>query len=399
MKRYIFTILIAAFVFLGFVGQSSADLTVTNEVMSVWGTKRVVMFDIALDTSYPAGGETLTKGSRRMAAVDQVIIPPKNGYTFEYDETNEKVKVFASAPAIVYEEQQTIATAAVTLNYPAAYIIAVAQANANIAITDTGATLAANQCKPTAALAVGTRTGLTFHAGLSGVVYVTYVTQAWKEVWDNLVQSEVVTVTSNVGEMANRSVGIQSIRVSSSSGTTLNAMLMLDKDDTVATSEVEVDWSPAGDSGTTTELTFYAAEATAATVTYIKKPTSGFLYDNLVEEETATLTAVGEGNLQHLQYPVLMWSYAGQIPINGQTTQAIINERGTAGTAEAYMFWTEGSGVTQFGAAITNQATAVSTATYIKGRPQDIPFLIPLEVRNAQNLSALTGVQVIMIGR
>jgi len=118
-----------------------------------------------------------------------------------------------------------------------------------------------------------------------------------------------------------------------------------------------------------------------------------------VEEETATLTAVGEGNLQHLQYPVLMWSYAGQIPINGQTTQAIINERGTAGTAEAYMFWTEGSGVTQFGAAITNQATAVSTATYIKGRPQDIPFLIPLEVRNAQNLSALTGVQVIMIGR
>jgi len=398
MKRYIFTILMTALVFLGFVGQSVADLTVTNEVMSVWGNKRVVMFDIAFDTSYAYGGESLTKASRRMAAVDQVIVLPKGGYTFEYDETNELVKVFAPAPAIVYEEQQTMdsGTSTVTLNYPAAYIMAVAQANANLAITDTDATLATGQCKPTADFTAGARGGLTFHSAQSGLVYVTYVTQAWKEVWDNLIQGEAVTVTSNIGTLANLAVAIQSIR--STATTATNAILMLDKDDTAATLEAELDWTDG--SGTTTSATFLNTDiVTAAVISYVKKPSSGFIYNNFVEEETATLTAVGEGNLQHLQYPVLMWSYAGQVPINAQTTQGLVNERGTVGSGEAYMFWADGSGVTLSGAAITNQGTAVTTATYVKGRSQDIPFLVPLEVRNAQDISALTGVQVIMIGR
>jgi len=399
MKRYIFTMLLVGFVFLGFVGQSVADLTVTNEVMSVWGNKRVVMFDLAFDSSYAYGGETLTKASRRMADVDKVIVQSKNGYTFEYDETNEKVKVFAPAPAIVYEEQHTIADNLVTLNYPAAFLINVAQANDNIPISDADATTVTGQCRPYEDFAAGAQSSVTFFDS-TGVVYVTYVTQAWKEVWDNLVQGETVTVTSNLGTFANQAVAVQSIRPS---GTTTAAALMLDKDDTAATTETELDWSDG--SGTTTSITFVSADAhSSAVVTYIKKPSSGFLYENFVEEETATLGNFASGvTYQLLNYPVLLWSYAGQIPINAQTTQSIVNRGGTLGAAEADMIWDMPSGVTgtEYGyiAAITNQNTAMTTATYVRGRQQDIPFLVPLEVRDAQDLSALTGVQVIMIGR
>lgn len=397
MKKFslLFFAVAVGLVGLMIAGNVCAALTVSNESASVWGTKRVKIFQLAFDSSYPAGGESLTKASRGMSALDEVIITPKDGYTFVYDTTNEKVKVFAPAPPVVYEEQHTIASNAITLDYPAAYIMAVSQADANLPITDPGATLTTGQCKPTAAFAAGTRSGVTFASALSGVVYVTYVTQAWKEVWDNLIQSEAVKISGNSGYLANEAIAIQSARVSSSSGVTLNALLMLDKDDTVATAELDLDWTET--SGTF--LTCYANEATELTVTYIKKPASGFLLDNWVEEETATLTNTSEGALQHVKFPVLLWSYAGQIPINAQTTQKIINERGTVGSGEAYIGWHGVSGVTVPGFAVTNQATAATTCTYVKGVASDVPFTVPLEVRNAQDLSALTGVKVLMIGR
>ena len=383
MKRYIFTILMTALVFLGFVGQSVADLTVTNEVMSVWGTKRVVMFDIALDTSYPAGGETLTKGSRRMAAVDQVIIPPKNGYTFEYDETNEKVKVFASAPAIVWEEQQTIATLTITLNYPAAYIFSVSQDGVPVPITDPAATLASGECKPTVALAAGVRTGLTFYTGMTGVVYVGYITQAWKEVWDNLVQSETQTTTAHVATLTNQAIAIQSIRASGT--TSYNSSLMLDKDDTVATLEADVDMT-----STTKTITFFATDAiTSCVVTYIKKPASGFLTQRFVAEEALTAAT----NICTTTYPLLLWGYGNQVPENAAVTEQFINVAGSKGAGESKFAFETGE------PKISGHSITTATAMYVWGRGEEIPFLVPLEVRNAQDLSALTGVQVIMIGR
>ncbi|MBU1783911.1 MAG: hypothetical protein KKG95_01025, partial [Candidatus Omnitrophica bacterium] len=219
----------------------------------------------------------------------------------------------------------------------------------------------------------------------SGLVYVTYVTQAWKEVWDNLIQGEAVTVTSNIGTLANLAVAIQSIR--STATTATNAILMLDKDDTAATLEAELDWTDG--SGTTTSATFLNTDiVTAAVISYVKKPSSGFLYNNFVEEETATLDAYSGVTYQLTDYPVLMWSYAGQIPINAQTTQVIINQGGTMGSGEGYILWDQPSGLTgtttyetSYVAAATNQATAMTTGTYIKGKTSDIPFLVPLEVQ------------------
>jgi hypothetical protein len=358
-------------------------LTISNIKFDVWGTKRVSMFDLAFDSSYPAGGESLLPADARMGGVDKVLIEPKNGIAFEYDLTNQKVKAFMAAPPIVWEEQQTIAANAITLNYPAAYIFYVATADGNIAITDPAATLAANQCKPTAAFAAGVRSGLTFHSGLSGTVYVGYITQAWKEVWDNLVQSETQATAAHVATLTNQAIAIQSIRAVGGTGT--NASLMLDKDDTVATLEATVNMT-----STTKTLTFFATDAiTSCIVTYIKKPASGFLLDRFVAEEALTAAT----NVLTPAYPLLIWGYGGQVPENGQVTEVMINIAGSQGAGEAKLAFNTGE------VKIAGHSITTGTGMYVWGRPEEIPGIVPLECRNGVDLSAITGVKVTMIGR
>lgn len=405
MRKTLFSLFLVAIVLLGFTSQPMAALTISNEVAQVWGGKNVKIFDIAFDSSYAYGGESLTKASRRISALDHCVILPKAGYTFEYDETNEKVKVFAPAPAVIYEEKQTIATSAITLDYPAAFIMAVVKSGGtDYQLVDAGATLVSDQCKLTSAMAAGTRTGLTFATGNSGVVLVTYVTQAWKDVWDNLVQSETVTISSNTGALAYNAIAVQSISGTGTGGTT-NYYLFDDKDDTGVVAEVEVDWTPTGNQNT--DLTFADADdVTSAEVTYIKKPSTGFLVDNWVEEETASLQSGTSGHC--LDFPILLWGYSGQVPINGQTTQALIasHQAMTDMANVGYILWGNAvsfpslSGSTAYVPSIVTEVqVATTTATYVKGVPGQIPGLIPLEVRNTSNLATLTGVQVIMIGR
>jgi len=45
---------------------------------------------LAMDSSYPTGGEALDF-SEYFTAVDQVMIAPEDGFVFEYDYTNKKV--------------------------------------------------------------------------------------------------------------------------------------------------------------------------------------------------------------------------------------------------------------------------------------------------------------------
>lgn len=55
------------------------------------------MRKIAFDSSYPTGGESLTSadlGFEDVAANLFVICPPRNGYSFVYDGTNAKLKVY-----------------------------------------------------------------------------------------------------------------------------------------------------------------------------------------------------------------------------------------------------------------------------------------------------------------
>lgn len=357
------------------------SLTVSNKIWSGLRDKRVLMCTVAFDISYAYGGESFDYTTMAMSAVDQVNILPMGDYSFEFDYTNKKIKVFQRAPALVVEEQQTIATLTITLNYPAAYIISVAQANANIALTTSGATLAANQCKPTAVFAAGERSGLTFHAGVTGVVYVTYITQAWKEVWDNLVQEEAATVTTNSAVIAYNAVAVQCVKTDNA-----NCLYMNDVADTPLSGEVNINWTP--ETGKTYFL-FAAGEADNPVVTYIKKPASGFLLERWVENELFTATT----NVNTPAYPILLWSYGGHAPEKTFQTSRLINIKGTVGTSEAYInFWDPYT-------KITGKAFVSGDGTYIKGWPHEIPNLVPLEVRNAEDLSGLTGVKVICIGR
>jgi len=343
------------------------------------GDRREAEFELAFDSSYAFDGETFNPLVLGFDRVDRVIIEGQRGYTFEWDQTNSKIKVLGDMPAVVVEEQQTIASNAITLDFPPAYIMNVAQSNANIAITTSCATLDSNQCQPTAEFAWDTRGGLTFHAGLSGTVYVTYVTQAWWEVWNNLVWEEDGTFTTTY-PLTNMACAIQCVNADAG-GTTTNACLMLDKDDTAATGEVDIDFLVS----TTSTLTFAAADVvTGCVVTYIKKPTSGWLFDHFIEEEAMTAAS----DICTTVKPIALWGYAGQAPENGATTEVLININGTQGGAEA---WTD------FHKKVDFHGCTTGTLAYIGADRADIPT-VPIQVPNGWDLSGLTAVRVTVIG-
>jgi len=87
------------------------SLTITNREFSVFGTKRVVFCDIAFDSSYPTGGESLTPGDIGLSVATHVTIAGNSGYVFEYDYTNSKVKAMTptAAQAAVTTDKVTIA--------------------------------------------------------------------------------------------------------------------------------------------------------------------------------------------------------------------------------------------------------------------------------------------------
>lgn len=69
--------------------------SVTGRAESI-GSKRFVIVDIALDASYPTGGESITAGTFGLATVDFVLCEPSAGYTFEYDHANSKLLAYYS---------------------------------------------------------------------------------------------------------------------------------------------------------------------------------------------------------------------------------------------------------------------------------------------------------------
>ena len=70
-------------------------LTISNQSFAALQNKRAVFCDLAFDSSYPTGGEALTPGNIGLTAIERVLFEPKSGYLFEYDHTNQKVKVFS----------------------------------------------------------------------------------------------------------------------------------------------------------------------------------------------------------------------------------------------------------------------------------------------------------------
>lgn len=65
-----------------------------SKIASQFGKKTSVRATMAFDNSYPTNGESVPLSLIGLATVDQMIIPSYKGYTFEWDGTNKKVKVF-----------------------------------------------------------------------------------------------------------------------------------------------------------------------------------------------------------------------------------------------------------------------------------------------------------------
>lgn len=214
---------------------------------------------------------------------------------------------------------------------------------------------------------------------LSDTVYVTYITQAWKDVWDNLVQEEAQTTTTHAATLTNIPIAIQAINATGTTST--NACLMLDKDDTPATTECKI-------AATTGIITFAAADVvTSCVVTYIKKPTSGFLYNRFVAEEAMTASS----NVCTPTYPILIWGYSGQLPENTAVTEQFISLGGSAGTGEAKL------DLIYPGTRITGQSVTTGTAMYVWGKVDEIET-VPLEVKDGEDLSDLTSIRAIFLG-
>ncbi len=62
---------------------------------SIHGNNRVVFADVTLDASYATGGMTLNPRDVGLSSrFDFVQCAPSGGYVFEFDHTNNKIKVF-----------------------------------------------------------------------------------------------------------------------------------------------------------------------------------------------------------------------------------------------------------------------------------------------------------------
>jgi len=378
-------------------------LTISSGLHTTLGHRHTKICSLAFDSSYSFGGEALTAGSLGLGNIDLALINPVKGYSFEYDRTNSKIKVFQPAPPIVYEEKHTILAASshvVTLKYPAAFVMNVASGTAHYEFVDVDDTPASGEINYTAVPAASTLTTLTCNAAqVNEVIYVTYITQAWKDVWDNIVE-ETLTTATHVASSTNVIIGLESC-YGTHAATPVSSFEYIRGGDAAATGEVEIDLTDSGNTNLTT-LTFAAGDAiTGAKVRYIKKPSAGFLADRFLEDvDNANTSGVAPA-----ARPLLFHTLAGKMPDyhasnerdchNLQMLQ--LDALGTTGEfAIDYQFTTTTTGTP------INTNDSMSDAislSYIYGTIPEIPNVVPLEVADTEDLSGLTGLRAMFVGR
>lgn len=404
-----FVLLLMALIILVYAPMASAAMTVSNVEWVSMGNKKAVICDIAFDSSYAYGGEALAGMSMGgMTKVEMVIADSeKNGYTFSYDYDNEKIKVFTKAPPIVYEEKITITESSeATLMYPAAYVMAVVQSTGKpYRFIHSGATtLGVGDWALNAEIADGERTGITTYA--AGTYYVTYVTQAWKDYYDLLVQNEEVTLATGASTTC------------LASGNTIFA-LMGGKTGAAGVTFVSTGYggkheigADFGQSGTSTSYLYVNPNDNAYVLylTYLKYPAADtWLKNHFIFEEDAT---AGTSSMI-LDRSLLTWNISGaafdagvsnvwigledvaptglHLITGGMTMQPAWGYRGVAADAavpDNHQVW----------AVPDSGAFGLTDGAYVWGQPWEIPNLRPLEVLNGTDLSDLTGVRLIVIG-
>ena len=347
---------------------------------------------MSFPSSYAAGGEDVS-GLATAGIADyfktllslEVGSGGVMGYSFNLDATkdSEKLKVYANAPAIVFEEKHTASSKAVTLDYPAAWLINVCKAGQGMQWIETGTTApGANEFCLTTAIADGVRTKLTT-AGASDVIYVTYVTQAWQELYSLLIQEEPLTLPSGPLTVANKILAFGYVY-----DATDGHLIPMDIADTTEDQAVGVKFNFA-----TGGLDFNAtASGQTAKFTYLKVPASGFILDRFVVDEDATNTT----GVNTLDFPLLLWLNHGYVTADTVNAgEQIILSEDDPGAGECAIVWHNAPAGALASAPITgftigcNDSVTVTAAAYLKGRPSEVTNLAQLEVKDGSNLSKL----------
>jgi len=372
------------------------SLTVSKLEYLNMGSKNAVCANVAFDSSYAFGGESFAKANLGLGSLEKVFfLGGGGGYTFDYDYTNEKIKVFQPAPPIVFEEKHTAVGYTITLDYPAAWIVNVCQAGQNMQLVKRMgyASLSANQCCLVSAIADGDRTQI-YTDGETDTVYVTYATQAWKELYALLVQEEAVTLATGANNLANKIMAFGYCHALTS-----GALAPCDIADTTADGEVGIKFNYA-----TGALDANAAQdGETAVVTYLKVAASGFILDRFIADEDATKSG-SDPYLNTLDRQLLLWLTTGYATFTGQTPCVIIEEDAAPATTEINTIWGF-PGIAPTAAAPAGGQVwglkdniSLTAAAYLFGYPWEIPNLVPLEVKNAEDLSGITALQVMGMG-
>lgn len=375
---------------------TSSDVTVTVHPgdRNLLGKLRMNIGSIAFGDSaktYPFGGVPMPAmgqfGMNKGIKALDIVAPIGCGYEFRHDKANSKIKLFSPAPPIVYEEKHTAVANLITLDYPAAWIVCVTQAGQNMAWGKSQAfgSLAANTFCVVGTIADGVRTQI-YTDGATDTVYVTYATQAWKELYACLVQEEAVTLATGAKALANKVLAIGFVEAAST-----GVLLPVDIADTTADGEVGVKMGYA-----TGALDVNAAQdGEESVVTYLAEPSTGFLTDRFIEDEDPAKAGTDPAT-QTFDRPLLLWCFGAYAAVTGGATQVFIEEDATPAAGECNCNWgfrgADGTGVAPaagFTVGCKSNVT-VTAGAYIHGHPWEIPGVVPLEVKDGTIIDATT---------
>lgn len=375
---------------------------------------------------YPYGGIPAPAngifGFNKAVSAISLLSPSSIGYSFRYDRTNHKIKIFAQAPLVVFEEVVALtANLTGTTKYPMAWPLYASNGNQALGLLPAGltpvtTTIAINMHSATP----GTRATITAKATDSySTITISYITQAWKEVFDNLVEAEVmtagatttngITFTASTRDTINF-VGqiLCGLMVGLQLSTTVSAPKPLFKGETSVAGEYALDWED-----TTTKMSVatdqnWNAATASIYFNYIKKPTSGFLYDRFIEEDeltsssqVATFSSGGRNSI-----PMLL-STPGFMPgPTVSTTSATWPIGGTGMTLGSTAQWQptswhfkdRGVGASTFTSGTGVNASLVVKPTYIYGTPEEVQLVQPLELPNGTVLPS-TSIDFMAWGR
>ena len=69
-------------------------VTATEFFKSEVEGRRMHVYKLAFDDSYPTGGEAIAAGDVGLTRIDDAIIAPTDGYVFSWDRTNGKILAY-----------------------------------------------------------------------------------------------------------------------------------------------------------------------------------------------------------------------------------------------------------------------------------------------------------------